>query len=82
MNPKILRFGNLMLRSPCLEISAHNPKLRDCLLEGRRCHNELFGDSLEYADALPSPRIIKSHLPIEFLPPNLLDTCKGKKNHY
>ena len=35
-----------------------------------------FRDSLDYADKLPSPRVIKSHLPLEMLPPNLIDTCK------
>lgn len=29
-----------------------------------------------YIDALPSPRFIKSHLPLSCLPPNLLDECK------
>lgn len=29
-----------------------------------------------YIDALPSPRFIKSHLPLSCLPPNLLDVCK------
>ena len=33
-------------------------------------------DSVEFAAKLPSPRVIKSHLPFEFLPPKLLDTCK------
>ena len=33
-------------------------------------------DSVEFAANLPSPRVIKSHLPFEFLPPKLLDTCK------
>ena len=32
--------------------------------------------TLDYARNLPSPRIIKSHLPLEMLPPKLLDTCK------
>ena len=31
---------------------------------------------MEYAKNLPSPRIIKTHLPFEFLPPKLLETCK------
>ena len=33
-------------------------------------------ESVEFAANLPSPRVIKSHLPFEFLPPKLLDTCK------
>ena len=28
------------------------------------------------AENVPSPRVIKTHLPFEFLPPKLLDTCK------
>ena len=35
-----------------------------------------FEESVDYAENLPSPRIIKSHLPFELLPPNLLDTAK------
>ena len=35
-----------------------------------------MGESLQMAKDLPSPRTIKSHLPLEFLPPKLLDTCK------
>lgn len=33
-------------------------------------------DSISYVESIPSPRIIKTHLPLEFLPPNLLETCK------
>ena len=33
-------------------------------------------DSVNHAANLKSPRVIKSHLPFEMLPPNLLDTCK------
>ncbi len=37
-------------------------------------------DSINFADQLPrdKPRVIKSHMPLEFLPPKLLDTCKGQ----
>ena len=33
-------------------------------------------ESAKFAENLPSPRVIKTHLPFEFLPPKLLDTCK------
>ena len=31
-------------------------------------------ESAKFAENLPSPRVIKTHLPFEFLPPKLLDT--------
>ena len=34
--------------------------------------NKFFDDM----EARPSPRLIKTHYPFEFLPPNLLETCK------
>ena len=36
-------------------------------------------DPIAHADRLPTdrPRVIKSHLTLEHLPPKLLDTCKG-----
>lgn len=37
---------------------------------------------LEAVDQMPSPRVIKSHLPFNFLNPNLLDTCKVRNNRY
>ena len=33
-------------------------------------------DSVDQAKNATSPRVIKTHLPFEMLPPNLLDTCK------
>ena len=35
---------------------------------------ELYTNSIEYTASLSSPRIIKTHLPFDLLPPNLLDT--------
>lgn len=32
--------------------------------------------SVEHTKNLQSPRVIKSHLPLEMLPPNLVETCK------
>ncbi len=46
----------------------------------RRPHLPPFmSDAMAFADAMPedAPRVFKSHMPIEFLPPRLLDTCKG-----
>ncbi len=37
---------------------------------------ETMTNSFEYAEKLPSPRVIKTHLPLEMLPPGLIDTCK------
>ena len=37
---------------------------------------EAMIETVKYAALAPSPRVIKTHLPIEMLPPNLLDTCK------
>jgi len=37
---------------------------------------ETWTKSIEITENMPSPRIIKTHLPFEMLPPNLLDTCK------
>ena len=40
---------------------------------------QFMTDPITYADNLPTThrRVIKSHMPLEFLPPKLLDTCKG-----
>ena len=35
-----------------------------------------FIPDVEYIENLPSPRIIKTHLPLYLLNPKLLDTCK------
>ena len=40
-------------------------------------HTGQFSDnSVDRAANMPSPRIIKSHMPFEFLPPNLIDKAK------
>lgn len=33
-------------------------------------------NSVKFIEDMPSPRVIKTHLPLEMLPPNLLDTAK------
>lgn len=37
---------------------------------------EMFKPQYNKLTKLPSPRFIKSHLPLSLLPPSLLDTCK------
>jgi hypothetical protein len=44
--------------------------------ESDRNKYEAMAQSINLAENMPSPRVIKSHLPLEFLPPNLIDTCK------
>merc|ERR1712024_171097 len=39
-------------------------------------HANAMIKTVEHAENLQSPRVIKSHLPLEMLPPNLVDTCK------
>ena len=39
-------------------------------------HVHAMMKSVEHVENLQSPRVIKSHLPLEMLPPNLVDTCK------
>ena len=34
------------------------------------------GDMIEYADNLPSPRVVKTHLPVDHLPKDLLEKAK------
>ena len=62
---------SLMTRSPFLEMqSLTDPNVDNSKL------NKKAVDALELADSMPSPRVIKTHLPLDMLPPNLLDTCK------
>ena len=73
---------HLFLRSPFFEISGMfsknesqeepNPTTNGVLDE----MTEMLIDSVAWTDKLKGPRIIKSHLPIAMLPPNLLDTAK------
>ena len=38
--------------------------------------NKALSDTLNYANLQSSPRVIKTHLPIGMLPPNILEECK------
>ena len=43
---------------------------------GMQIMMDLLVNSVQLTEEKPSPRVIKTHLPFEMLPPNLLDTCK------
>eukprot|EP00095_Tigriopus_kingsejongensis_P004143 maker-scaffold703_size109190-snap-gene-0.16 protein:Tk04143 transcript:maker-scaffold703_size109190-snap-gene-0.16-mRNA-1 annotation:"sulfotransferase 1a1-like" len=69
----------ILERSPFLEISclvksAVPPKRNPDQVEGPPPMHMVA--SIDYTDNMASPRVIKTHLPMEFLPPKLLDTCK------
>ena len=64
-----------MLRSPFLEVG--------CLMGGPWPPEgmagdmvEMLSDTLAYAETLTERRVLKSHLPIEFLPPDIIKRCK------
>ena len=67
------------LRSPFLECAAVN-SLEFLTQVGKRPdHAELcraLADPLRFLDTVEGRRVIKTHLPFEFLPPKLLETCK------
>ena len=68
-----------MIRSPFLEsYCLVNTEFLTPL--GMRPDNEklceVFDEPLEHANNLTGRRVIKTHLPFEFLPPNLLERCK------
>ena len=72
----------LFLRSPYLEFegmydfTSSSGKLFP--KEGKHAEmmRKVFVESVDMAANAPSPRIIKSHLPFQLLPPNVLDTAK------
>ncbi len=37
----------------------------------------LFANSVAWVEDMKGPRVIKSHLPLDFLPPDLLEKAKG-----
>jgi len=57
---------NIRERSPFLEIVAPTDQT----------WTEVFNPTIDLADNMSGRRIIKSHLPLEFLPPGLLEKCK------
>ena len=57
---------SIRVRSPFLEI----------VVPTDESWTEVFNPTIDLADNMTGRRIIKSHLPLEFLPPGLLDKCK------
>ncbi len=45
-------------------------------METERLKTPQSSITLEKVNQMPSPRVIKSHMPFHLLPPDLLDTCK------
>ena len=64
-----LEFAGLMSQEFIEETRATGSSAKIIELERRQ-------NLIKFAASAPSPRVIKSHLPLEFLPPKLLDTCK------
>ena len=62
----------LFARSIHLEIEGLLPPTND-----EDSSRQYITNSIKTAENLPSPRVIKTHLPFEMLPPNLLNTCKA-----
>ena len=65
----------LSRRSPFLEYKGHFAQEFVDQFEATPEGIDLL-ETVKLAASAPSPRVIKSHLPFEFLPPNLLDRCK------
>lgn len=49
-----------------------DPVLKDRAIKG----GIAIGNSIQHTIGMASPKVVKSHLPFEVLPPSLLDTCK------
>jgi len=83
MNDMNQELGKLPLfaRSPFLEFQCLKPEKSEGLFDPKKGQDEemmrkVHEESLDVATNLKSPRVIKSHLPLELLPQNLLDTAK------
>ena len=65
---------NLFRRSPFLEVGGLKGILPDDPNAPRR--SSQIHDHIEYAETLTGPRILKCHLPVSMLPPNVLEVAK------
>ena len=71
---------HLFQRSPFLEMSMLRPGPLGPMLNKEEEAFKAEGSPANFvtdAEKMKGPRVIKTHLRMEFLPPNLLDTAKG-----
>ena len=66
----------LFLRSPYLEMTNWPVDSKVAVDVRDDDKSKMLQDSVTWIENLKSPRIIKSHLPMSMLPPNLLDVAK------
>ena len=71
----------LFIRTPFIEMEGlYTPKNIEEAYEFAKKNGiegmESMIETVKFTKELPGPRVIKTHLPFEFLPPKLLDTCK------
>ena len=64
-----------MVRCPWLEATAFLSE-GDGLDSPYSEIRDILQDSVQHVASIKGRRIIKTHLPLEFLPPHLADTCK------
>jgi len=67
---------HIFLRSPFFEISMLAVEQPFLDAEKLDDFSKMMIDSVSFTEQLKSPRIIKSHLPMAMLPPNLVNTAK------
>ncbi|TRY80471.1 hypothetical protein TCAL_13353, partial [Tigriopus californicus] len=61
-----LEFGHIMKSSGAFEIKVGS----------KEPPPEMFTDLVSFIGKMQSPRVIKTHIPLELLPPKLVETCK------
>ena len=62
----------------CLGSASTVQESTEGMSEDERIRYEHGLDAVEYAKNLEGPRVIKTHLPIEMLPPKVLEIGKGQ----
>ena len=64
-----------LIRCPMLEMSAYLQE-QDGFTSSYPDIRDILHDSIAHVANMKGRRIIKTHLPFEFLPPKLVDSCK------